>query len=161
MVRLCSPQHQGRLSLDLSQQKQSNDYSESSSSRSSRASHGTNSLSSSARLGQSLTHAHTNIRRLKDPMWLCILEYCIKEFIPGPHLSTGSSSNVQYRAERIKIPSTPRYLRSMLGSDRGNVFIVKTETKQQDSSNKQIHTDFFMLFFHCRALWSGASGDMK
>ncbi|XP_013860552.1 disks large homolog 5a isoform X3 [Austrofundulus limnaeus] len=78
-----SPQHQGRLSLDLSQQKRSNDYSESSSSRSSRASHGTNSLPSSARLG--------------------------------------SSSNVQYRAERIKIPSTPRYLRSMLGSDRGSL----------------------------------------
>ncbi|XP_037553694.1 disks large homolog 5a [Nematolebias whitei] len=67
-----SPQHQGRLSLDLSQQKRPNDYSDSSSSRSSRASH-------------------------------------------------GSSSNVQYRAERIKIPSTPRYLRSMLGSDRGSL----------------------------------------
>lgn len=52
-----SPQHQGRLSLDLSQQKRTNDYSESASSRSSRASHGTNSLPSSARLGQSDTHA--------------------------------------------------------------------------------------------------------
>uniref|UniRef100_A0A8B9K8Q3 Discs, large homolog 5a (Drosophila) n=1 Tax=Astyanax mexicanus TaxID=7994 RepID=A0A8B9K8Q3_ASTMX len=61
-----NPQHQGRLSLDLS-----------------RASHGTNSLPSSARLG--------------------------------------SSNNVQYRAERIKIPSTPRYPRSMLGSDRGSM----------------------------------------
>uniref|UniRef100_A0A665WUP2 Disks large homolog 5-like n=1 Tax=Echeneis naucrates TaxID=173247 RepID=A0A665WUP2_ECHNA len=78
-----SPQHQGRLSLDLSQQKRTNDYSESSSSRSSRASHGTNSLPSSARLG--------------------------------------SSNNVQYRTERIKIPSTPRYPRSMLGSDRGSL----------------------------------------
>ncbi|XP_056904055.1 disks large homolog 5a isoform X3 [Takifugu flavidus] len=67
-----SPQHQGRLSLDLSQQKRTNDYSESASSRSSRASH-------------------------------------------------GSSSNVQYRTERIKIPSTPRYPRSMLGSDRGSL----------------------------------------
>ncbi|XP_029377323.1 disks large homolog 5a isoform X2 [Echeneis naucrates] len=67
-----SPQHQGRLSLDLSQQKRTNDYSESSSSRSSRASH-------------------------------------------------GSSNNVQYRTERIKIPSTPRYPRSMLGSDRGSL----------------------------------------
>lgn len=64
-----SPQHQGRLSLDLSQQKRGGDFSESSSSRSSRASH-------------------------------------------------GSSNNVQYRTERIKIPSTPRYPRSMLGSDR-------------------------------------------
>uniref|UniRef100_A0A7N6BPX7 Discs, large homolog 5a (Drosophila) n=1 Tax=Anabas testudineus TaxID=64144 RepID=A0A7N6BPX7_ANATE len=77
------PQHQGRLSLDLSQQKRTNDYSESTSSRSSRASHGTNSLPSSARLG--------------------------------------SANNVQYRAERIKIPSTPRYPRSMLGSDRGSL----------------------------------------
>uniref|UniRef100_A0A8C6PWE3 Discs, large homolog 5a (Drosophila) n=1 Tax=Nothobranchius furzeri TaxID=105023 RepID=A0A8C6PWE3_NOTFU len=77
------PQHQGHLSLDLSQQKRANDYPESSSSRSSRASHGTNSLPSSA--------------------WL------------------GSSSNVQYRTERIKIPSTPRYPRSMLGSDRGSL----------------------------------------
>nr|XP_057914653.1 disks large homolog 5-like isoform X3 [Doryrhamphus excisus] len=67
-----SPQHQGRLSLDLSQQKRVGDYAESSSSRSSRASH-------------------------------------------------GSSNNVQYRAERIKIPSTPRYPRSMLGSDRGSL----------------------------------------
>ncbi|XP_058507303.1 disks large homolog 5a isoform X3 [Solea solea] len=66
-----SPQHQGHLSLDLSQQKRTSDFSESSS-RSSRASH-------------------------------------------------GSSSNVQYRAERIKIPSTPRYPRSMLGSDRGSL----------------------------------------
>uniref|UniRef100_A0A3Q3L2N9 Discs, large homolog 5a (Drosophila) n=1 Tax=Labrus bergylta TaxID=56723 RepID=A0A3Q3L2N9_9LABR len=77
------PQHQGRLSLDLSQQKRAGEYSESSSSRSSRASHGTNSLPSSARLG--------------------------------------SSNNVQYRTERIKIPSTPRYPRSMLGSDRGSL----------------------------------------
>lgn len=53
----CSPQHQGRLSLDLSQQKRAGDFSENSSSRSSRASHGTNSLPSSARLGQSDTHA--------------------------------------------------------------------------------------------------------
>ncbi|XP_051507242.1 disks large homolog 5a isoform X4 [Myxocyprinus asiaticus] len=72
-----SPQHQGCLSLDLSQ-KRSTDYSESS--RSSRASNGTNSLPSTARLG--------------------------------------SSNNLQYRTERIKIPSTPRYPRSVLGSDR-------------------------------------------
>lgn len=58
-----SPQHQGRLSLDLSQQKRANDYSESTSSRSSRASHGTNSLPSSARLGQSDTHARTQHAR--------------------------------------------------------------------------------------------------
>uniref|UniRef100_A0A4W5MW63 Discs, large homolog 5a (Drosophila) n=1 Tax=Hucho hucho TaxID=62062 RepID=A0A4W5MW63_9TELE len=76
------PQHQGRLSLDLSQKCPAADYSESSS-RSSRTSHGTNSLPSSARLD--------------------------------------SSSNVQYRNERIKIPSTPRYPRSMLGSDRGSL----------------------------------------
>ncbi|XP_028844179.1 disks large homolog 5a isoform X2 [Denticeps clupeoides] len=75
-----SPQHQGRLSLDLSQ-KRSTDFSDSS--RSSRTSNGTNSLPSSARLG--------------------------------------SSNNVQYKAERIKIPSTPRYPRSMLGSERGSL----------------------------------------
>uniref|UniRef100_A0A8C4F2H4 Discs, large homolog 5a (Drosophila) n=1 Tax=Dicentrarchus labrax TaxID=13489 RepID=A0A8C4F2H4_DICLA len=62
-----SPQHQGRLSLDLSQQKRTSDYSESSSSRSSRASHGTNSLPSSARLGQSDTHA------LHKPLFCLIL----------------------------------------------------------------------------------------
>ncbi|XP_064170634.1 disks large homolog 5a [Anguilla rostrata] len=74
-----SPQHQGRLSLDLSH-KRSSDFSESSRSR---TPHNTNSLPSSARLG--------------------------------------SSSNLQYRTERIKIPSTPRYPRSMLGSDRGSL----------------------------------------
>ncbi|TMS04237.1 Disks large-like protein 5 [Larimichthys crocea] len=71
-LKMFTPQHQGRLSLDLSQQKRTSDYSESSSSRSSRASH-------------------------------------------------GSSNNVHYRTERIKIPSTPRYPRSMLGSDRGSL----------------------------------------
>ncbi|XP_065153267.1 disks large homolog 5a isoform X3 [Paramisgurnus dabryanus] len=75
-----SPQHQGQLSLDLSQ-KPSTDYTESS--RSSRASNGTNSLPSSTRLG--------------------------------------SSNNLQYRTERIKIPSTPRYPRSVLNSDRGSL----------------------------------------
>ncbi|XP_077585810.1 disks large homolog 5a [Stigmatopora nigra] len=67
-----SPQHQGRLSLDLSQQKRGGEYVESPSSRGARASH-------------------------------------------------GSANNIQYRAERIKIPSTPRYPRSMLGSDRGSL----------------------------------------
>ncbi|XP_030234230.1 disks large homolog 5 isoform X3 [Gadus morhua] len=68
-----SPQHQGRLSLDLSQQKRGGDYVETSSAtRAGRASH-------------------------------------------------GSSNNVGYRTERIKIPSTPRYPRSMLGSDRGSL----------------------------------------
>uniref|UniRef100_A0A8C7QYS4 Discs, large homolog 5a (Drosophila) n=1 Tax=Oncorhynchus mykiss TaxID=8022 RepID=A0A8C7QYS4_ONCMY len=36
-------------------------------------------------------------------------------------IASDSSSNVQYRTERIKIPSTPRYPRSMLGSDRGSL----------------------------------------
>ncbi|XP_031434399.1 disks large homolog 5a isoform X3 [Clupea harengus] len=78
-----SPQHQGRLSLDLSQKpSHAPDLSESSS-RSSRSSHGTNSLPPSTRLG--------------------------------------STNNVQFRTERIKLPSTPRYPRSMLGSDRGSL----------------------------------------
>lgn len=46
----CSSQHQGRLSLDLSH-KHSNDYSENSRTR---ASHGSNSLPSSARLGNQI-----------------------------------------------------------------------------------------------------------
>ncbi|KAM5236965.1 disks large homolog 5 isoform 1-T1 [Ctenodactylus gundi] len=33
----------------------------------------------------------------------------------------GSSSNLQFKAERIKIPLTPRYPRSVLGSDRGSL----------------------------------------
>ncbi|XP_069467100.1 disks large homolog 5 isoform X3 [Ambystoma mexicanum] len=33
----------------------------------------------------------------------------------------GSSSNLQFRTERIKIPLTPRYQRSIIGSDRGSV----------------------------------------
>ncbi|XP_069096909.1 disks large homolog 5 isoform X3 [Pleurodeles waltl] len=33
----------------------------------------------------------------------------------------GSSSNLQYRTERIKIPLTPRYQRAVIGSDRGSV----------------------------------------
>ncbi|XP_006006912.1 disks large homolog 5 [Latimeria chalumnae] len=74
-----SPQHQGRLSLDLSH-KHSSEFSEGARNR---VPHGTNSLPSSARLG--------------------------------------SSSNLQYRAERIKIPSTPRYPRSVLGSERGSL----------------------------------------
>nr|XP_033796802.1 disks large homolog 5 isoform X2 [Geotrypetes seraphini]XP_033796803.1 disks large homolog 5 isoform X2 [Geotrypetes seraphini] len=33
----------------------------------------------------------------------------------------GSSSNLQYRTERIKIPLTPRYPRSIMASDRGSL----------------------------------------
>lgn len=40
------------------------------------------------------------------------------EVLP-PDGTTGSSSNLQFKAERIKIPSTPRYPRSVVGSDRG------------------------------------------
>lgn len=126
---LCSPQHQGRLSLDLSQQKRSGEYSESSSSRSSRASHGTNSLPSSARLGQSDTHARTHTctyrpKNVNIPLssWLLMSQHLFWYLI----LLSGSSNNVQYRTERIKIPSTPRYPRSMLGSDRGTVLAAKT-----------------------------------
>ena len=37
----------------------------------------------------------------------------------SPRGTVGSSSNLQFKAERIKIPSTPRYPRSVVGSDRG------------------------------------------
>ncbi|KAL2078596.1 hypothetical protein ACEWY4_026281 [Coilia grayii] len=77
-----SPQHQGRLSLDLSH-KRSSELSDGSR----RTPHSTNSLPSSAR--------------------------------------HGGASSCQYRAERIKIPSTPRYTRptpgSAQGSDRGSL----------------------------------------
>ncbi|XP_041938079.1 disks large homolog 5-like isoform X2 [Alosa sapidissima] len=71
-----SPQHHGRLSLDLSH-KRSSELSDGAR----RTPHSTNSLPSSARHG-------------------------------------GVSS--QYRAERIKIPSTPRYMRSAQGSTQGS-----------------------------------------
>ncbi|XP_030629771.1 disks large homolog 5 isoform X2 [Chanos chanos] len=77
-----SPQHQGRLSLDLSH-KRSSELSDPSSSSRGRIQHNTNSLPSSAR--------------------------------------QGSSSSSQYRTERIKIPSTPRYVRSAQGSERGSL----------------------------------------
>uniref|UniRef100_A0A3P9K9X3 Disks large homolog 5 n=1 Tax=Oryzias latipes TaxID=8090 RepID=A0A3P9K9X3_ORYLA len=65
------------------------------------------------------THPHSQMKghRLGVPVSPC------KPF-QGCHsciLFPGSSSNVQYRTERIKIPSTPRYPRSMLGSDRGSL----------------------------------------
>uniref|UniRef100_A0A3B3W228 Discs, large homolog 5a (Drosophila) n=1 Tax=Poecilia latipinna TaxID=48699 RepID=A0A3B3W228_9TELE len=52
---------------------------------------------------------------------LCPSGCCDRGFQLSALLSPGSSSNVQYRTERIKIPSTPRYPRSMLGSDRGSL----------------------------------------
>ncbi|XP_064450937.1 disks large homolog 5 isoform X9 [Mirounga angustirostris] len=87
-----SVQHQGRLSLDLSHRVGS-DYSDM------RASHGSNSLPSSARLGN------------------------------------GSSSNLQFKAERIKIPSTPRYPRSIVGSDRGSLSHSECSTPPQSPLN--------------------------
>uniref|UniRef100_A0A8C7TXC1 Discs large MAGUK scaffold protein 5 n=1 Tax=Oncorhynchus mykiss TaxID=8022 RepID=A0A8C7TXC1_ONCMY len=74
-----NPQHQGRLSLDLSH-KRSGDLT-SDSSPCSQTPHSTNSLPSSTRLG--------------------------------------SSGNLHFRHERIKIPPT-RYPRSVAGSDRGS-----------------------------------------
>lgn len=124
MFVCCSPQHQGRLSLDLSQQKRTSDFSETLSSRSSRASHGTNSLPSSARLGQSDTHARTQTRvKVTASEPFLFFGCCVTAFISVP--VPGSSNNVQYRTERIKIPSTPRYPRSMLGSDRGTALTRK------------------------------------
>uniref|UniRef100_A0A673IGZ9 Disks large homolog 5-like n=1 Tax=Sinocyclocheilus rhinocerous TaxID=307959 RepID=A0A673IGZ9_9TELE len=41
----------------------------------------------------------------------------------------GSSNNLQYRTERIKIPSTPRYPRSMLGSERGEPPLMNPEPR--------------------------------
>ncbi|XP_044095847.1 disks large homolog 5 isoform X2 [Neovison vison] len=43
----------------------------------------------------------------------------------------GSSSNLQFKAERIKIPSTPRYPRSIVGSDRGSLSHSECSTPPQ------------------------------
>ncbi|XP_006887537.1 PREDICTED: disks large homolog 5 [Elephantulus edwardii] len=43
----------------------------------------------------------------------------------------GSSSNLQFKAERIKIPSTPRYPRSVMGSDRGSLSHSECSTPPQ------------------------------
>ncbi|XP_032986778.1 disks large homolog 5 isoform X4 [Rhinolophus ferrumequinum] len=43
----------------------------------------------------------------------------------------GSSSNLQFKAERIKIPSTPRYPRSVVGSDRGSLSHSECSTPPQ------------------------------
>uniref|UniRef100_A0A673H667 Disks large homolog 5-like n=1 Tax=Sinocyclocheilus rhinocerous TaxID=307959 RepID=A0A673H667_9TELE len=72
----CSPQHQGRWSVDLNHKRSAELFDGSRGS----VQHNTNSLPSSARQGLS-----------------------------------------QYREQRIKIPSTPRYARSAHGSDRGSL----------------------------------------
>uniref|UniRef100_A0A672P4J8 Discs large MAGUK scaffold protein 5 n=1 Tax=Sinocyclocheilus grahami TaxID=75366 RepID=A0A672P4J8_SINGR len=72
----CSPQHQGRWSVDLNHKRSTELFDGSRGS----VQHNTNSLPSSARQGLS-----------------------------------------QYREQRIKIPSTPRYARSAHGSDRGSL----------------------------------------
>ncbi|XP_045147635.1 disks large homolog 5 [Echinops telfairi] len=47
----------------------------------------------------------------------------------------GSSSNLQFKAERIKIPSTPRYPRSAVGSDRGSLSHSECSTPPQSPLN--------------------------
>ncbi|XP_015447753.1 disks large homolog 5 isoform X3 [Pteropus alecto] len=47
----------------------------------------------------------------------------------------GSSSNLQFKAERIKIPSTPRYPRSIMGSDRGSLSHSECSTPPQSPLN--------------------------
>ncbi|XP_025291263.3 disks large homolog 5 isoform X5 [Canis lupus baileyi] len=47
----------------------------------------------------------------------------------------GSSSNLQFKAERIKIPSTPRYPRSIVGSDRGSLSHSECSTPPQSPLN--------------------------
>ncbi|XP_073935375.1 disks large homolog 5 isoform X4 [Castor canadensis] len=59
----------------------------------------------------------------------------------------GSSSNLQFKAERIKIPLTPRYPRSVMGSDRGSLSYSECSTPPRSplsvdtlSSCSQPHT---------------------
>ncbi|XP_016014928.2 disks large homolog 5 isoform X3 [Rousettus aegyptiacus] len=47
----------------------------------------------------------------------------------------GSSNNLQFKAERIKIPSTPRYPRSIMGSDRGSLSHSECSTPPQSPLN--------------------------
>ncbi|XP_078147009.1 disks large homolog 5-like [Centroberyx gerrardi] len=94
-----SPQHQGRLSLDLSH-KRTGDLTETSYSQ---PPHSTNSLPSSARLG--------------------------------------SSSTLQFRAERIKIPPT-RYPRSA-GSDRGSLSHSECSSPTPPMSPVNLETSSF------------------
>ncbi|KAM6183856.1 disks large homolog 5 isoform 2-T2 [Erethizon dorsatum] len=47
----------------------------------------------------------------------------------------GSSSNLQFKAERIKIPLTPRYPRSVTGSDRGSLSHSECSTPPQSPLN--------------------------
>nr|XP_055209769.1 disks large homolog 5 isoform X6 [Gorilla gorilla gorilla] len=47
----------------------------------------------------------------------------------------GSSSNLQFKAERIKIPSTPRYPRNVVGSERGSVSHSECSTPPQSPLN--------------------------
>ncbi|XP_075391222.1 disks large homolog 5 isoform X2 [Tenrec ecaudatus] len=47
----------------------------------------------------------------------------------------GSSSNLQFKAERIKIPSTPRYPRSVVGSDGGSLSHSECSTPPQSPLN--------------------------
>ncbi|XP_008588929.1 PREDICTED: disks large homolog 5 [Galeopterus variegatus] len=47
----------------------------------------------------------------------------------------GSSNNLQFKAERIKIPSTPRYPRSVVGSDRGSLSHSECSTPPQSPLN--------------------------
>ncbi|XP_007539457.1 disks large homolog 5 isoform X3 [Erinaceus europaeus] len=47
----------------------------------------------------------------------------------------GSSSNLQFKTERIKIPSTPRYPRSVVGSDRGSLSHSECSTPPQSPLN--------------------------
>nr|XP_033467527.1 disks large homolog 5-like isoform X1 [Epinephelus lanceolatus] len=94
-----SPQHQGRLSLDLSH-KRAGDVTETSCSQ---PPHSTNSLPSSARLG--------------------------------------SSSTLQFRAERIKIPPT-RYPRST-GSDRGSLSHSECSSPTPPMSPVNLETSSF------------------
>ncbi|XP_036784563.2 disks large homolog 5 isoform X8 [Manis pentadactyla] len=47
----------------------------------------------------------------------------------------GSSSNLQFKTERIKIPLTPRYPRSVVGSDRGSLSHSECSTPPQSPLN--------------------------
>lgn len=64
----------------------------------------------------------------------------------------GSSNNLQYRTERIKIPSTPRYPRSMLGSERGEPPLMNPAYLKLSWLwlNWKSNTPFYICSIDCR-----------
>lgn len=111
----------------------------------------------SVSLTRTHAHAHTSSPKAQHHFFYLHSFSCLILLM----LLTGSSNNVHYRTERIKIPSTPRYPRSMLGSDRGTVPAGKIQSTHQmivkiwllkslrsNSEGAEFQT-FYFIYFVC------------